>query len=72
MEDENKRLGFISQDVKAYSPDKVDNIIGSSVITEEQGESSREIITMGCSRKVCVLWEIVQNQNERINALGPK
>ena len=70
MEEGNKMLGFIAQDVKAYLPDKFDNIIGSSIITDEQGENSKEIMTMGYARMVCVLWEIVQNLNEIIKALG--
>ena len=69
MEEGNKRLGFIAQDVKTYLPDKFDNIIGSNIITDEQGENSKEMMTMGYARMVCVLWEIVQNQNERIKAL---
>ena len=56
MEERNKRLGFTAQDVKAYLPDKFDNIIGSNTITDEQGESSKEIMTMGYARMVCVLW----------------
>ena len=40
MEEGSKRLGFIAQDVKAYLPDKFDNIIGSNITTDEQGESS--------------------------------
>ena len=72
MEEGNKRLGFTAQDVKAYLPDKFDNIIGSSIITEEQGDNSKEIMTMGYARMACVLWKIFQNQNERIKALGSK
>ena len=72
MEEGNKRLGFIAQDLKAHLPDKFDNIIGSSTITNEQGENSKEIMAMGYARVVCVLWEIVRNQNERIKALGSK
>ena len=55
MEEGNKRLGFIAQVVKAYLPDKFDNIIGSNIITDEQGENSKEIMTMGYARMVCVL-----------------
>ena len=72
MEEGNKRLGFIAQNVKTYLPDKFDNIIGSSIITDEQGENSKEIVTMDYARMVCVLWKIVQNQNERIKALEAK
>ena len=72
MGEGNKRLGFIPQDVKAHLPDKFDNIIGSNIITDEQGENSKEIMTMGYARMVCVLWKIVQNQNERIKALEIK
>ena len=72
MEEGNKRLGFIAQDVKAYLPDKFDNIIGSNTITDEQGERSKEITTMDHARMVCVLWKTVQNQNERTKALEPK
>ena len=72
MEEGNKRLGFIAQDVKAYLPDKFDNIIGSNIITDELGENSKEIMTMDYARMVCVLWKIVQNQNERINVLESK
>ena len=36
MEEGNKRLVFIAQDVKAYLPDKFDNIIGSNITTGEQ------------------------------------
>ena len=71
-EEGNKRLGFIAQDVKAYLPDKFDNIIGSNISTGEQGENSKEIMTMDYARMVCVLWKIVQNQNERIKALETK
>ena len=53
MEKRNKRLGFIAQGVKAYLPDKFDDIIGSSMITDEQGESSKQIKTMGYARLVC-------------------
>ena len=72
MKEGNRRLGFTAQDVKAYLPDKFDNIIGSSIITEEQGDNSKEIMTMGYARMACVLWKIFQNQNERIKALGSK
>ena len=72
MEEGNRRLGFIAQDVKAYLPDKFDNIIGSNTITDEQGENSKEIMTMGYARMVCVLWKIVQNQNEIIKAFESK
>ena len=69
MEEGNKRLGFKAQDVKAYLPDKFDNIIGSNIITDEQGENSKEIMTMDCARMVYVLWKIIQNPHERIKAL---
>ena len=69
MEEGNQRLGFIAQDAKSYLPDKFANIIGSNIITDELGENSKEIITMDYARMVCVLWKIVQNQNERIKAL---
>ena len=72
MEEGNERLGFIAQDVKAYLPDKFDNIIGSNIITDEQGENSKEIMTMDCARMACALWTIVQNQNEKIKALESK
>ena len=72
MEYGNKRLGCIAQDVKAYLPDRFDNLIGSSIITDLQGESSKEIMTMGYARMVCVLWKIIQNQNERTKALESK
>ena len=65
-------VGLIAQDVKAYLLDKFDNIIGSNIITDEQGENSKEIMTMDYARMVCALWKIVQNQNERIKALEPK
>ena len=55
--EKNKRLGFIAQDVNAYLPDKFDDIIGSSMITDEQGENSKQIKTMGYARMVCVLWK---------------
>ena len=58
--------------MKAYLPDKFNNITGSNIITGEQGENSKEITTMGYARMVCVLLKIVQNQNERIKALGSK
>ena len=41
MEEGKKRLGFIAQDVRAYLPDKFDNMIGSNIITDEQGENSK-------------------------------
>ena len=41
MEEGNKRLGFTAQDVKAYLPDKFDNIIDSNINTGEQGEDSK-------------------------------
>ena len=72
MEEGNKRLGFTAQGVKAYLPDKFDNIIGSNTITDEPGEDSKEIMAMGYARMVCVLWKEVQNQNERIKALASK
>ena len=55
MEEGNKRLGFIAQDVKAYLPDKFANIIGSNIITDEQGENTKETVTMDYARMVCVL-----------------
>ena len=55
MEEGNKRLGFIAQVVKAYLPDKFDNIIGPNTTTDEQGENSKEIMTMDYARMVCVL-----------------
>ena len=58
--------------MKAFLPDKFDNIIGSNISTDEQGENSKEIVTMDYARMVCVLWKIVQNPNERINALETK
>ena len=72
IEEGNKRLGFIAQDVKAYLPDKFDNIIGSNISTDEQGENSKEIMTMDYARMVCVVWKIIQNQNERTKALETK
>ena len=72
MDDGNKRVGFLAQDVKAYLPDAFDNIIGSNTITDEQGKNSKEIMIMDYSRTVCVLWEVVQNQNGRTKALEPK
>ena len=57
MEEGNKRLGFIAQGVKADLPDKFDNIIGSNIITDEQGENSKEIMTMDYARMVCVFIE---------------
>ena len=72
MEEGNIILGFIAQGVKAYLLNKFDNIIGPDIITNEQGEKSKEIKTMGYARMVCVLWEIVQNQNEIIIALEAK
>ena len=72
MEEGNTRLGLIAQDAKAYLPDKFDNIIGSNIITGEQGENSKETMAMDHARMVCALWKIVQNQGERIKALGPK
>ena len=68
MEEGNKRLGFTTQDVKACLPDKFDTITGSNTITDEQGENSKETMTMDYARMVCVLCEIIQNQNERIKA----
>ena len=72
MEEGNKSLGFIAQDVKAHLLDKFDDIIGSNIITYEQGENSKEILTMDYARMVCVLWKIVQNRNERIMTLESK
>ena len=57
MEEGHKRLGFIAQDVKAHLPDKFDNVIGCNIITDEQGENSKEIMTMDYARMVCVLWK---------------
>ena len=54
MEEGNKRLGVIAQDVKAYLPDKFDNITGSNTITDEQGENSKETVTMDYARTVGV------------------
>ena len=51
-----KRLGFIAQDVKSYLPDNFDNIIGSNIITDKQGENSKEIMTMDYARMVCAFW----------------
>ena len=72
MEEGNRRLGFIAQDVKAYLPEKFDNIIGSNTVTDEKGENSKEIMTMDYARMVCVLWKTVQHQNEIIKALASK
>ena len=72
MEEGNTRSGFIAQDVKAYLPDRFDNIIGSNIIADEQGEKPKEIMTMDYARMVCVLWKIVQNQNERFMTLESK
>ena len=67
-----KRLGLTSQLVKTYLPDKFGNIIGYNIITDSQGEHSKEIMTMGYARMVCVLWKLVQHPNERVKALEPK
>ena len=72
MEEGNKRLRLIAQDVKAHLPDKFDNTIGSHIITDEQGENSKETKTMNYARMVRVLWRIVPNQNERTKALESK
>ena len=72
MEEGNNILGFIAQNVKAYLPDKFDNIIGSSTITDEQGENSKEIMTMDYARMVCVLLKENQNHNERTKAFESK
>ena len=55
MEEGSKRLGFIAQDVKAYLPNKFDDITGSNIIADEQGENSKEIMTMAYARMVCAL-----------------
>ena len=68
----NKRLGFIAQEVNAYLPYKFDNIIGSNIGTDEQGENSNEIMTTYYARMLCGLCKIDQNQNERIKALESK
>ena len=44
--------------MKAYLPDKFDNIIGSNIFTDEQGENSKETMTMDYARMVCVLRKI--------------
>jgi hypothetical protein len=64
MEEGNKRIGFIAQDVKKYLPEKFDNIIRA--ITDEGEE---ELLTMDYARMVCVLWKVVQNQEQRIKQL---
>ena len=69
MEEGNKRIGFIAQDVKAYLPEKFDNIIGMNNVVDEKGENSKAIMTMDYARMVCVLWKIVQDQEDRIKAL---
>ena len=45
-------------------PEKFDNIIRA--ITDEGEE---ELLTMDYARMVCVLWKVVQNQEERIKQL---
>ena len=45
-------------------PEKYDNIIRA--ITDEGEE---ELLTMDYARMVCILWKVVQNQEERIKAL---
>lgn len=72
MDEGNKRLGFIAQNVKANLPETNYNIIGSNTITDLQGENSKEIVTMDYARTVCVLWKLIQNQNERVKALEAK
>jgi len=69
MEEGNKRIGFIAQDVKQNLPDKFDNIIGSNIITDKDTKENRDIMTMDYARMVCILWKIVQNQEQRIKAL---
>ena len=64
MEEGNKRIGFIAQDVKHNLPEKFDNIIRA--ITDEGEE---ELLTMDYARMVCILWKVVQNQEERIKHL---
>ena len=69
MEEGNKRIGFIAQDVKQNLPEKFDNIIGSNTITDKGTKENRDIMAMDYARMVCILWKIVQNQEQRIKAL---
>ena len=64
MEEGNKIIGFIAQDVTRNLPEKFDNIIRA--ITDEGPD---ELLTMDYARMVCVLWKVVQNQGQRIKAL---
>ena len=46
---------------KKHLPEEFDNIM--KAITDEGEE---ELLTMDYARMVCVLWKIVQNQEQRI------
>ena len=72
MDDGNTRFGFTAQGLKAHLPDNFDYIIGYNTITDEPGENSKEIVTMGYARLVCVLWKLIQHQNETIKSLESK
>ena len=45
-------------------PERFDNII--KAITDEGPDA---LLTMHYARMVCILWKVVQNQEERIKAL---
>ena len=64
MEEGNRTISYIAQDVKVHLPDDFGNIL--QAITDK-GPS--ELLTMDYARMVCILWKIVQNQEERLKAL---
>ena len=64
-----KEQGFIAQDVKQNLPEKFDNIIGSNTVTDKDTKENRDIMTMDYARMVCILWKVVQDQEERIKQL---
>ena len=59
------RLGFIANDIQDNIPDEFANLIGVQ-------HGTTPLLTLDYSRLVCVLWQVVKSQEQRISALEAK
>ena len=70
-----KRVGFIAQDLAKVCTDHFAHIVGSISVAQEDAEgedipgSEQELLTVDYSRLVTVLWTTVQDLRSRVRQL---
>ena len=73
-----KRVGFIAQDLQAACAGSFAHIVGSTTVTQEdaQGEdipgTAQDLLTVDYARLVTVLWTTVQDLRSRVDYLEQK